>query len=135
MTSPPEHLALYGSLMASLGGLRRFSGDHDLVYGGPCRIPGRLLDLGDYPGLVAGEGRVRGELHRLRDPAVLAPLDAYEGYDASDPGASLFLRVAMTLCEPALSAWVYVYNGNPGGHPQIASGDWRHHLALRSRGS
>ena len=42
---------------------------------GEASVAGRLLDLGRYPALVAGAGRVKGELYRLDDPELLPVLD------------------------------------------------------------
>jgi gamma-glutamylcyclotransferase (GGCT)/AIG2-like uncharacterized protein YtfP len=47
-------------------------------------VAGTLLDLGGFPGIVAGRGRVRGEVWRLdapNAPEVLRTLDEYEGYN------------------------------------------------------
>lgn len=130
------HLALYGTLVA--GGLRRVGGgvEDALVFVGPCRIPGRLFDLGPYPGLVAsdplpGGGSVAGELYAVRDDAVLRRLDAFEDYRPDDPEGSEYLRRRVRLAEPDLEAWVYLYNRDVTGMPRVESGDWRHHRASR----
>ncbi len=92
---------------------------------GAGTIRGRLLDLGEYPGVVlddsAGDaafpdapGNILGEVFEVPDAETLARLDAYEDYRPGDPGASLFLRVETEI---AMSdgtrrrCWVYVYNG------------------------
>src|SRR5580700_8569997 len=103
------YLAVYGSLRTghelpdtppALGAL--------LVDAGPCTIAGALFDLGSYPGLVPGDGRVVGELFEIVDVARALPLlDHYEGYDAADPEGSLYLRQSVLLVEPAIEAWVY----------------------------
>ena len=47
---------------------------------GERSVRGRMVDLGGYPGLVDGPGRVEGLVVRLTRPAVsLAWLDTYEG--------------------------------------------------------
>ena len=46
---------------------------------GPCRIPGRLHDLGAYPALKRRPGIAEGRLYRIRDPRVLRLLDGFEG--------------------------------------------------------
>src|SRR5262245_63792883 len=49
---------------------------------GPARAPGRLYDLGRYPGMTgprAADEWVRGDVYELDDPAAtLAVLDRYE---------------------------------------------------------
>lgn len=87
---------------------------------GPATLPGRLLAPAWFPGWVpAPQGRVRGELWRLSDAAVLARLDRYEG--------RLYVR---ELCQARradgrrATAWVYRYAGPVGGVPVIRSGDY-----------
>jgi gamma-glutamylcyclotransferase (GGCT)/AIG2-like uncharacterized protein YtfP len=49
----------------------------------PGFIRGQLVDLGPFPGLIAGDGWVRGEVWEIRAadlPATLETLDAIEGY-------------------------------------------------------
>jgi gamma-glutamylcyclotransferase (GGCT)/AIG2-like uncharacterized protein YtfP len=85
-----------------------------------------LLDLGSYPGLIPGPGRVRGELYRFEGvEALLASLDQVEGYRVGEP--SLYHRVVLQVesREGAQWAWTYAY-AREGGTP-IPSGDWREH--------
>jgi len=119
-----------GDLLDRLGagaGLRRV---------GPCRVPGILFDLGPYPALRPARSaadQVRGELHAILDPAVLAVLDAFEGFDPADPAGSDYLRASLRVIEPTVpAAWVYVFNREPDPARRIASGDWRAHLAERA---
>jgi len=86
---------------------------------GPATIRGRILDLGEYPGLVLADANdsqpqiVPGELFAVPDLATLAELDRYEDFRANDPEASLFLRVealAILTDGSRLPCWVYVYN-------------------------
>lgn len=67
---------------------------------GPATIRGEVRDLGEYPALMprSWRGSIAGTLFALPDdPAVLHALDAYEGYDPSSPGTSLFLRRKRTV--------------------------------------
>src|SRR6185312_7394342 len=61
----------------------------------PAVTRGLLFDHGPFPALVAGEGRVRGELVTL-DPADLAvalPLiDRLEDFRPDDPAGSMYRR-------------------------------------------
>jgi gamma-glutamylcyclotransferase (GGCT)/AIG2-like uncharacterized protein YtfP len=83
-------------------------------------IAGRLLDLGQYPALVAGAGRVQGELYGLDDPELLPVLDREEGYN---------FRRSMTTVTLAsgrrLRAWVYRYRGPRERAVPIPHGDYR----------
>jgi len=99
---------------------------------GPCVVAGQLWDLGPYPGLVPGEGRVVGELYLVRDPTLLSELDVFEGYDAGDLARSEYVRRAVRLIEPEVEAWVYFFNGPLEGRLVVASGDWAAYL--RGRG-
>lgn len=122
--SPPL-LATYGTLMRSFDRHEQLGLADRLVYVTRCRWSGRLYDLGSFPGAVPGAGTVHGELFRLRDPQVWRVLDHYEGYDPAREEASLFVRRQVPLDDPAdETAWVYWYNGDPGDHPQVPSGDW-----------
>jgi gamma-glutamylcyclotransferase (GGCT)/AIG2-like uncharacterized protein YtfP len=93
-----------------------------------ARAKGRLLHLGEYPGLVRGRSWVRGEVHRYESlERVLPSVDEYEdfrGYGRSD---NLYRRVVdEVLTEDASElAWVYRYLGDPHAHPEIEGGDWR----------
>lgn len=91
---------------------------------GPCSIAGLLVDLGEWPGLVPGDGVVRGELFEVLDERVWSTLDPFEDYLPGDPGASSFLRSAVRLLHPDLDAWVYIAHGAAANGPVIASGSW-----------
>lgn len=100
---------------------------------GPCIVKGELFDLGRYPGMRHGDGRVVAELYALLNVELIESLDEFEGYTASRPRESLYLREYVSLIEPAgAEAWVYVYNDVPDASKRIVSGDWRAHLAERA---
>ncbi len=117
-------VAFYGTLMRAFGVQRRLGLASELRFVSACRIPGRLYDLGDYPGLVAADGVVLGEVFELLGPRTLTQLDDFEDYDPARPDDSEYLRRAVRLIEPALDAWVYVYNRPFTGRRPIASGEW-----------
>ncbi len=134
---PSDRIALYGSLMRGLGALESLGISNALRFEGSCSIPGQLFDLGSYPGLRPGPGRVRGELYRLdrqEGLSALARLDEFEDFDPRRPEESLYRRVRVDLLEPAdCSAWLYVYNRQPDPRLQIPSGDWRGYLGIGGR--
>ena len=72
-------LFTYGTLMRGYGLHRLLAPGAKLLGAGSVR--GTLLDLGDFPGLVDGAGRVVGEVYRLDAPELLALLDRAEGYN------------------------------------------------------
>jgi gamma-glutamylcyclotransferase (GGCT)/AIG2-like uncharacterized protein YtfP len=87
---------------------------------GVASVPGRLLDLGRYPGLVAGRGRVRGEIYRLRHPELLAAVDREEGYNFERR------RTVATLADGRrVRAWIYRYRGPRERAVPIPEGDYR----------
>lgn len=136
-----DYLAAYGHFRAGLEGHTRLPFlEGRLRHAGPCLIRGVLIDLGAYPGLLAGEGEVIGDLFEILDPTVEGPLDAYEDYDPADerpfdPAAgtgSRYLRRRIDLISPkSMTAWVYVWNVPSAPGTPIASGDWAGHLTTR----
>ena len=81
---------------------------------------GRLLDLGRYPGLIEGAGRVHGEIYRLHDPELLPILDREEGYN--------FVRrrgIATLAGGRRARVWLYRYRGPRERATPIPSGDYR----------
>lgn len=131
IASDEDRIAFYGLLLT---GLRAEAMPHlpdALRFERECRIPGVLYDLGGYPGLRPGQGSVRGELYRIDARAVLEQLDAFEGFNPADTERSLYVRRRLGLLEPAGTAWVYIYNREPGARPLIPSGDWRAHRSGR----
>lgn len=87
---------------------------------GPGSVSGRLLDLGHYPGLVEGAGRVRGEVYRLDDPELLPVLDREEGYNFERRRAVVTLDGGRRA-----RAWIYRYRGPRARATPIADGDYR----------
>jgi gamma-glutamylcyclotransferase (GGCT)/AIG2-like uncharacterized protein YtfP len=87
---------------------------------GTATVTGRLLDLGRYPGLVAGAGRVSGELYRVDDPELLVTLDREEGYNFERR------RTDVDLVDGRRArAWIYWYRGPRARATPIPRGDWR----------
>jgi gamma-glutamylcyclotransferase (GGCT)/AIG2-like uncharacterized protein YtfP len=123
-------LFVYGTLRPMLAAGEHARLVHDLEIVGAATVPGVLLDLGDYPGLVAGAGLVHGDLLRVTDPATLAALDAYEECDGPEP---LFRRerISAHLSDGTdVEAWAYRYARSPRGLV-IAGGDYAAHVASR----
>ncbi len=93
---------------------------------GPARAPGRLYDLGRYPGMKAaqrGDAWVLGEVYRLEDGAkTLAWLDAYEGIESG----FYERRVVPVRLEAGgeLTAWCYFLKGSVPSAQRIDSGDY-----------
>jgi len=87
---------------------------------------GRLYDLGAYPGAsfavrdaaatAGADGciEIEGEIYEVPDARIWQELDAYEGFEPSDPAASLFVRreidVRMIDGGEIAVCWAYEYN-------------------------
>ena len=87
---------------------------------------GRLLNLGRYPGLTEGSGRVHGLFLRLHQPAkTLAWLDAYEDCTGRpDDEYRRVLRSVVTADGSARMAWVYVLARVPVDAIGLPTGVW-----------
>lgn len=84
-------------------------------------VVGALFDLGRYPGLVDGRGRVRGELYRLDDAQLLRTLDREEGYHFRRSWGVVTLARGRRV-----RAWLYRYRGPlPPRAVAIPQGDYR----------
>jgi gamma-glutamylcyclotransferase (GGCT)/AIG2-like uncharacterized protein YtfP len=105
---------------------------------GDCEIHGRLVDLGEYPGLVPARGTtVRAELYELpfgesgsrglrEFRSAIAVLDEFEELNPEDPAGSEYVRRYVELATPEnWTAWVYVLNKPSQQYKSIDSGDWR----------
>jgi len=70
----------------------------------------------------------------LTPELVLRDLDEVEGYDASKPDASLYIReeALVSLDSGRVErAWVYFYNAPLGGARRIQSGDYLEYLKMK----
>lgn len=117
-------IAVYGLLRAGQSGFDQFGLAHAFRAAGPCVIAGALWDLGRYPALVDGDGRVLGEVFEVLDPGVMGDLDAFEDYWPGDPARSRYERRKVRLIEPDRDAWVYVWLKGLADARRIESGDW-----------
>jgi gamma-glutamylcyclotransferase (GGCT)/AIG2-like uncharacterized protein YtfP len=97
-------------------------------FGAPCRFRGRMLDLGGFPGVVAGETLCHGVRWRVRDAGIDSAMDAFEDV-TEDPATSLYLRVKVPLLDDAgaatgETAWIYWYNRSVDGLAPVQDGNW-----------
>ncbi|MFB6283159.1 MAG: gamma-glutamylcyclotransferase [Halobacteria archaeon] len=99
MSGGKEYIANYGTLKREY--IRKLDDavynqvKNKLRYLGTCYIPGRLYEVGNYPGLKLGGAdmeKVEVELYEILESDIIDTLDRYEGYIPSDPGSSLFLK-------------------------------------------
>lgn len=125
-------IAVYGLLRPGGGAVEKLGLSRTLAPVGPCRIPGAIVDLGAYPGLVDEKGEARGDLLRVVDPACGPVLDTFEDFLPAAPRRSRYLRLRRRMAAPRVWAWVYVWNRAYDRAPVIADGDWLAHVARRS---
>ena len=127
-------LFIYGTLMPGLRLQAQMQGAEHL---GPACVPGRLVDVGRYPGLLQGEGTVTGEVYRVSD-AQLARLDEVEDMVPGDRAASQYWRARVQVRSGALAGqavWTYVYNRPVDGLTPIPHGDYRRYIREVGRAS
>ncbi|KGD99777.1 hypothetical protein JL37_04220 [Achromobacter sp. RTa] len=96
------YVFVYGTLRAGeINDLARAAAGRGLPaarYVGPASVPGRLVDFGEWPGLIPVEDgrRVRGDVFGV-EPALLALMDEIEEYDPEKPGCFVRREVAARL--------------------------------------
>lgn len=104
----------------------------------------KMLSLGGFPGIVPGDGRIRGEVYEI-DEEILGRLDSIEGFREDDPKHSLYLRQEIdayyedggTIPGPTGCGGeilTYVFNEGRIRHERevIESGDWFEHRPPRA---
>lgn len=102
----------------------------------PARTPGRLVDLGDYPGMIParrGGQWVLGEYFEFQNRvSVLPQLDFVEEYRPTSEAHSLYLRRAVPVVledGTERQAWAYIYNRAYDPRRIILCGEWRRRAA------
>ena len=128
----PTQIAFYGTLMHDQGAQQMLNAVEKFKKTGGCSIRGQLHDLGEFAGMVHGEGVVVGELYDVLDHRVLSPLDDYEEFTPATPINSLFMRQIVRLQDPPIDCWVYVYNKKVSNQSRVLHGDWAKHLRERA---
>jgi gamma-glutamylcyclotransferase (GGCT)/AIG2-like uncharacterized protein YtfP len=94
-----------------------------------AKTPGRLYDLGAYPGMlpaVADTDWVHGDLYELTDPeSILVELDRYEGCIPEYPQPYVFARGLATVTAEdgrTYESWVYWYEAPVDEACRVLSG-------------
>jgi gamma-glutamylcyclotransferase (GGCT)/AIG2-like uncharacterized protein YtfP len=108
-------LFVYGTLHPDRAPAEMHEVVRHFVLLGEGTVMGRLLDLGDYPGLVrhGPQQPVPGHVYAFPEETISA-LDAYEGFDPACPNGSLFLRekTAVTMADGSVEEhWIYLFQG------------------------
>lgn len=135
------YVFVYGTLRAGeINDLARAAARRRLPaarYVGPASVPGRLVDFGDWPGLIPVEDgrRVRGDVFRV-DPALIALMDEIEEYEPGKPCCFVRREVSARLESPAAARCLkcQYYPIDPslrGAAVDIAADDWVSYRRLR----
>jgi gamma-glutamylcyclotransferase (GGCT)/AIG2-like uncharacterized protein YtfP len=132
MTSPGNYqLFVYGSLRSHFrsSAYEYIARYFDLA--GDATVEGKIFDMGEYPAAIpATDGSViKGELYTIKNEREFAwaicQLDDYEGVHVEAHESPLYRReiVQVTTDNSSIPAWIYWFNGDVSGKPQVASGD------------
>ena len=119
-------LFVYGTLMRGFPLHALLEGRADSL--GDGEVAGLLFDLGRYPAALRnGGGMVRGEVYRLKDPALWRALDSAEGsqYHRGETGVRMAGGRLVT-------AYIYWYVGPLSRAVPIPGGDYRAHTPAKS---
>ena len=118
--TPKGPVAVYGTLRPGGRAYAAFHLAERTRFLGPCRIAGRIVDLGGYPGLLPpsekSSTQVAADLLEVLDPALWSELDHYEGPD--------YARETVRLAEPDCMANVWIWRHDAGDAPPVPDNDW-----------
>jgi gamma-glutamylcyclotransferase (GGCT)/AIG2-like uncharacterized protein YtfP len=141
MSNENHKLFVYGSLR---------SGFRNPVYAyltkyfhllGEAVVKGKLYDLGEYPAAAATEEDkfISGELYSINNPSefswAIGQLDDYEGLNTEECETPLYKREEVIAYKDgeAHTAWIYWYNKDLAGYPEIQSGDLVQYLQQKNK--
>ena len=108
---------------------------------GEAVVKGKLYDMGEYPVALPAdeENFISGELYCINNPLefswAIAQLDDYEGLNAEEGEQVLYKRegvIAYQKGQPE-HAWIYWFNGDITGKPEIESGDLLQYLQQKNK--
>lgn len=141
MANDVFHLFVYGSLRSGFPSpayeyISRFFNPV-----GPARVKGKLYDMGEYPAALpaTGDSFIIGELYVIKNESefswAIGQLDDYEGVLVEKHEQPLYRRQLAEIesGDKIIPAWVYWYNGDTSGKPQIASGDVVEYLKTKNQ--
>jgi len=141
MSSEIYNLFVYGSLRS---GFRNPVYEYLTKYFhllGEAVVKGKLYDLGNYPAAAATEEEkfISGELYTINNPKefswAIGQLDDYEGLNAEEGEQALYKREEVVAYQQgeAYTAWIYWFNGDLTGKPEIQSGDLLQYLQQKNK--
>lgn len=125
------HLFVYGSLRSAFRSpaYEYISRYFNLL--GEAKVRGKLYDMGEYPAAVPcnEESFIIGELYVIKNESefswAIGQLDDYEGVNVEAGESRLYRRESAEIFikDNILPAWIYWYDGDIAGKPQMNSGD------------
>lgn len=136
MSDNINKLFVYGSLRSGFRSSAYQYLAHYFHLLGDARVQGKLYDMGDYAaGLTSTEEKfITGELYAINSADefdwAIAQLDDYEGMNVEKGQVPMFKREAVIVYmdEGSTTTWIYLYNGDVTGRPEITSGDLLEYL-------
>ena len=107
----------------------------------PGKVKGKLFDMGEYPAAVptATDAWIIGELYEAKSAEefsfALGQLDDYEGVSVEKHEKALYRReiVDVQLSQQTAKAWIYWYDGDVTGRPEVKSGDILQYIKDKNR--
>ncbi|THH40577.1 gamma-glutamylcyclotransferase family protein [Neolewinella litorea] len=128
MSRASEYLFVYGTLRSDIpSSMSKFLRRRATLVG-KATVEGRLIDLGGYPGFIAGGGTTKGELYRInadQEAETWQMLDAYEG--VSGLPSEEYRRIELEVRVGGggkFHAQTYEYQLPAGNKPEIPHGDY-----------
>ena len=136
MSAECSYLFVYGTLrQASQAPMSQVLAAHS-DYLNEGIVKGKLFDVGDYPAVTISSSkkdRVRGEVFKINNSALLKELDKYEGCSesCSQPHEYRRIQAAVKLRDGSeVQAWIYVWNLAVDNLLLIESGDYMSYLGI-----
>ena len=141
MESANHQLFVYGSLRSGFNhpAYAYISNHFELV--GSAKVKGKLYDLGSYPAALPTEDEfyILGELYHLKEAMefswAIAQIDDYEGVNPEPGEPAQYIRetTQVFINDETTNAWIYWYNNDVSGKPQITSGDVLEYLQQKKQ--
>jgi gamma-glutamylcyclotransferase (GGCT)/AIG2-like uncharacterized protein YtfP len=108
---------------------------------GDATVKGKLYDMGEYAAAIATneERFIHGELYEINEPSefdwAIAQLDDYEGINMEAGEHPMYKREAVNayLNGTEQKTWIYWFNSDTSGYPEVTSGDMMQYLQQKNK--
>ena len=108
---------------------------------GEAVVKGKVYDMGNYPVALPtnDDTFILGELYSINNPRefswAIGQLDDYEGINAETGEHPLYKRQQATAYQDGqpFITWIYWFNGNVEGKPELESGDLLQYLQQKNK--